>query len=104
MSEFGFKQITKENWLEPDKISQALKKFGPTGEFGDISGEEWLETIFLPMLSSDNVERMAAEAISAAATPTSRAGYSRAATVQKPSPSTTRMSPIPPIMSGLPTS
>lgn len=42
----GFKQLTRNNWLEPDHASDSLKAVHrETGEMVELTGEHWLEEI-----------------------------------------------------------
>jgi hypothetical protein len=55
MSKFGFKDITLENWLEPDPTMQGFAKLTVNGP-EQITAEDLLKDIFEPQLS-DNVPR-----------------------------------------------
>ena len=50
MSEFGFKRITPENWLQPDPVMRAFVKLAPHGP-ESITSDELLQYILEPRLS-----------------------------------------------------
>ena len=53
MSDFGFKKITVENWLDPDELSSSFARFSPTtGKAQTITGEDWVRFILEPTLDS----------------------------------------------------
>lgn len=51
MSEFGFKEITLENWSQPDPIHSYFVKLSPSGEAFPMSGEDWVRPLLKPKLS-----------------------------------------------------
>jgi len=54
MEKLGYKQITKENWLLPDKISTSFLVRSPNGELTEIkNGEIYLEMILKPRLDEN---------------------------------------------------
>ena len=51
MHKYGFKEITQENWLEPDKVSISFVHITPDGELHPTEGSDWLQYILDPTLS-----------------------------------------------------
>lgn len=50
MSKFGFKQLSVENWLIPDSMTQIFGTMSSDGSTREISGEEWLQDLLQPQL------------------------------------------------------
>ena len=51
MTDYGFKNITVDNWLNPDKLSSSFARFSSTtGKAQTISGEDWVRAILKPKL------------------------------------------------------
>jgi len=50
MAKFGFKEIDRQNWLEPDEISKAFATLSSAGKIQSISGLDWLNRIVEPKL------------------------------------------------------
>ena len=53
MSDFGFKELSTENWLSPDSTMQIFGTLAADGTTHDISGEEWLREILQPQIHND---------------------------------------------------
>jgi hypothetical protein len=49
MTKFGFKEITPNNWLEPDGVLRGFVKLSPNGKF-TLVGEDYLNYILRPNL------------------------------------------------------
>jgi hypothetical protein len=54
MGKFGFKEISKENWLQPNDAMAIFATLAPNGEIATITGEDWLDRMLQPKLN-DNV-------------------------------------------------
>lgn len=51
MTNLGFKKLTTDNWLEPDKISTSFVRISPiNGQFHSITNNEWVQEISKPNL------------------------------------------------------
>ncbi len=59
MGEFGFKNITSENWLQPDPVLKAFAKLTPQGT-EQITADDLLEDIFKPQLNDQVPEEIKA--------------------------------------------
>lgn len=51
MTNLGFKKLTADNWLEPDKVSSSFVRISPVdGQAHPIAGNEWVRDILKPSL------------------------------------------------------
>ncbi len=50
MTKFGFKEITRSNWLEPDDASKAFVRLTPGGQPEPMTGSDWMRHILTPKL------------------------------------------------------
>lgn len=50
MGTLGFKDITLENWLQPDETLRYFKKSRPNGQLDIVSGDGYLEAALTPTL------------------------------------------------------
>lgn len=51
METLGFKNLTIENWLQPDDVVLLFKRLSPSDKaVHDISGEEWTTELLVPKL------------------------------------------------------
>lgn len=51
MTNLGFKNLTVDNWLEPDKVSSSFVRISPVdGQAHPIAGNEWVCDILKPTL------------------------------------------------------
>lgn len=50
MTRLGFKQLTSDNWLEPEPLLDRLVHLSSDGHVRHISREEWAQRILLPQL------------------------------------------------------
>lgn len=51
MTDLGFKQVTADNWLEPDPMSTIFVSLLPDGQTQPTSSDEWLQLILEPQLA-----------------------------------------------------
>lgn len=58
MRNLGMKQISPQNWLEPDEPMNFFVSISSNGDRRAISGEEWLGSIFEAELTSDVPEEI----------------------------------------------
>lgn len=49
-TQFGFKEITPNNWLEPDEVLKGFVRISQVGDAQSISGNEYLRFILKPAL------------------------------------------------------
>ena len=50
MTRFGFKEISPNNWLEPDDALRGFVRISPDGQLHTVTGEEYLQHILSPKL------------------------------------------------------
>jgi hypothetical protein len=50
MTQFGFKKITPNNWLERDDVLRGFVRMSPNGQFKPIIGDDYLQDILRPKL------------------------------------------------------
>jgi hypothetical protein len=50
MSKLGFKEITQDNWLDPDEVSRGFVRISKDGELQQITSDEYLHDILEPKL------------------------------------------------------
>lgn len=51
MANLGFKEITLENWSQPDSIHDFFVKLSPTGEALPMAAEDWIRPLLIVSLS-----------------------------------------------------
>jgi hypothetical protein len=50
MGKFGFKEITPNNWLEPDDILRGFVRMSPNGQIQPLTSDDYLRDILNPKL------------------------------------------------------
>jgi len=51
MGEFGFKELSIRNWLEPDNVMRAFATVSSDGRVEHLIGADWLDKVLEPSLS-----------------------------------------------------
>ena len=57
MEALGFKKLTKENWLQADKLKSYFVRYSEEGDLKQITGEDRLEDIY----QSDLIDEVSVE-------------------------------------------